>query len=177
MNLKRLFYCCVALCIFAVGRAQAAPKKLQVTRDNFVSLSWSVPSRADENRTLDYLVDRDSIALLPPRISGGFGGGFPPYNPPDVRPLSANQFEALVRALRLADVPALARQNAAALKPQETLTLVLSDENNADQTFALAFSAENRPAAYAKLRDFLAEFVLGKGLTEAAPTTPATAPE
>ena len=180
MNFKRVVLCFAVAFVCVVGRAQAAPDAPQLTRDNFVSLRWSLSSRADENRTFEYRFDKDSISLLPVPIGGGFGGfggGFPPYNPPDVRPLSTNQFDALLKELRLADVPALARDNAKTLKPQETLTLTLSDENNADQTFAVAYSDEKRPAAYRKLSDYLTSFARDKGLAVTEPEIAATAPQ
>ena len=180
MNFKRFVLCLALLCIFVVGSAQAAPDKPKLTRDNFVSLEWRVPSRADENRTLDYLIDKNSISLLPTQVAGGFGGfggGFPPYSPPDVRPLSTNQFEALVRALQLADVLAIASENAEIHRPREILILTLSDTNNADQTFAVSFSDDKKPDAYRKLSDYLAELVRGKGWAADAPATPATPPQ
>ena len=180
MNFKRFMFCLALACIFAVGNAQAAPDKLKVTRDNFVSLEWRTPAPADETRTLDYLIDKNSIALLSPQIGGGyggFGGGFTPYFPPEVRPLSTNQFEALVRALQLADVPAMARETAQSPKsspPQQTLVLTLSGENNADQSFVVVTSGEKKSATCRKLSDDLAALVRGKCLAQAEPKAPAT---
>ena len=175
MNIRRIALCLVWLGVFIAVRAQSAPaERLKVTRDNFVSLTWSVRSNADSTRTVDYFLDKNAISLLPVPIAGGFGGGFPPYTPPVVKPLSTNQFESLLRALQLADVPALA----GATQPQnarETLVLTLSDANDADQSFAIASAGENSPAAYRQLSDYLVGFVRGKALAENAPAAPADA--
>ena len=172
MNIKRFVLCLALLCVFVAGRAEAAPAKLEVTRDNFVSLEWRVVSRVDENRTLDYSIDKNSISLLPPQILGGFGGGFPPYSPPTVRPLSTNQFEALVRALQLADVPAMAGNDTKQQKPHETLNLTLSDADNADQNFVIVSSDNNAPTNYGKLSDYLTHLIRDKGLAEYVPAAP-----
>ena len=180
MNFRRLALCLAVTFVCVAGRAQAAPDAPQVTRDNFVSLNWRVSARADENRTFEYRFDKDSISLLPIQIGGGyggFGGTVPPYSPPDVRPLSTNQFEALIRALQVADVPNIASNNAVPPKLKESLTLILSDENNADKTYVLAYSEGKRSAAYRKLSDYLAQFVRGKGLAQFEPTAPATPPQ
>ena len=179
MGLKNFALCLALLCVFCVGRAQAAPDKLRVTSDNFVALNWHIASRVNENQTLDYCADKNSIARLPTQFgggygAGGFGGGFPPYSPPISRPLSTNQFEALVRALQLADVPAMADDTGKSQKNQLTLTLTLSDENNADQTFFVVISAEDADADAHRLSDYLAALVLDKGLAESVPGEAAT---
>lgn len=125
---------CCALQISA--RADAEAKKIPlVTRDNFVSLKLT--TAGDAQMASSFVVAGNTISRARTRILGT-------ASPENTAPLSNNQLVALLNAFNRAGFSGIeGNQAAIAFSPptvrlRQTMTIVLSDENNRDRSFTIA---------------------------------------
>lgn len=151
---------CGAVLLTSVA-SHAKDKPLEVSKDNFVSLSWSRSggfAGISERYTIQ---NHEVIRNTQERRFGGQTGSsasFAPSSLPQVVPLSENQWNELLAQLKKAQVPAIAgtyKQEQLADGFNETLQLTLSDSENRDQTFTVSNYGDRAPASYSRFTAYL----------------------
>lgn len=123
-----------------------------------MSLQWAVSGGfAGVNES--YTIQNHEIIKPDNRGHAGGGVGISEYrSPPQVVPMSENQWKELLDQLKKANVPATKgnyRQEALADGFNETLDVTLSDGDNRDQKFTVSNYGNKAPATFYVLKTYL----------------------
>lgn len=158
--MNRFVFILASAVLLTTSAAHAKPKSLEVSQDNFVSLQWS-RSGGFAGINERYTIQNHEIIKPSTQFGGGYGGvGLPPssYSPPEVAPLSENQWKELLKQLKQVQLPAVAgnyKQEALSDGFNETLTLTLSDKDNLDQSFTISNYGDKAPTSYLAFTRYL----------------------
>lgn len=185
MNRLAFVPLCGALLLTSVG-VRAKDKPLEVSKDNFVSLHWTrtggFAGVYESYAVQNHEIVKQSDGSFPP-LRGGFGGGgggnLGPehYSPPQVAPLSENQWKELLEQLKKAQVPAIGgnyKQEGLSDGFNETLTLTLSGSDNLDQSFTINNYGNKAPASYSAFTRYFGALLANKFSSASATSSPIT---